>query len=70
MNDTTTANSAAPTQADKPAKKEDSFPVFVLKLAVVILLFRSFIFAPFYIPSESMLPRLVNGDYLLLAKWP
>jgi signal peptidase I len=54
----------------KPAKKEDSFPVFLLKLALAVVLFRSFIFAPFYIPSESMLPRLVNGDYLLLAKWP
>lgn len=56
--------------AAKPAKKEDSFPVFVLKLAVIVILFRSFVFAPFYIPSESMLPRLLNGDYLLLAKWP
>ena len=54
----------------KPAKKEDSFPLFVLKLAIAVVLFRSFVFAPFYIPSESMLPRLLNGDYLLLAKWP
>ena len=54
----------------KPAKKEDSFPVFVLKLAIAVVLFRSLVFAPFYIPSESMLPRLLNGDYLLLAKWP
>ena len=54
----------------KPAKKEDSFLVFVLKLIAAVLLFRSFVFAPFYIPSESMLPRLLNGDYLLLAKWP
>jgi signal peptidase I len=41
--------------------------VFVLKLAIVSC--RSFVFAPFYIPSESMLPRLLNG-YLLPAKWP
>jgi signal peptidase I len=60
----------APAAPAKPAKKEDSFPVFVLKLAVVVVLFRSLVFAPFYIPSESMLPRLLNGDYLLLAKWP
>ncbi|MFM5953515.1 MAG: signal peptidase I [Novosphingobium sp.] len=74
MNETTPqAPAAVPIEAAKPAKpakKEDSFPVFILKLAVVVILFRSFIFAPFYIPSESMLPRLVNGDYLLLAKWP
>jgi signal peptidase I len=54
----------------KPAKKEDSFPVFLLKLALIVVVFRSFIFSPFNIPSESMLPRLENGDYLLAAKWP
>ena len=67
--DTPTSEAPAAVPA-KPAKKEDSFPVFVLKLAIAVVLFRSFVFAPFYIPSESMLPRLINGDYLLLAKWP
>ena len=56
--------------AAKPAKKEDSFGVFLLKLIVFVAVLRSFIFAPFYIPSESMLPKLLVGDYLLLAKWP
>ena len=64
------AAETVPPVPGKPAKKEDSFPVFVLKLAIAVVLFRSLVFAPFYIPSESMLPRLVNGDYLLLAKWP
>ncbi len=64
-----TAPSAAADPA-KPAKKEDSFGVFLLKLVVFVAVFRSFFFAPFYIPSESMLPRLLIGDYLLLAKWP
>jgi signal peptidase I len=54
----------------KPAKKEDSFLVFLLKLVVFVAVFRSFFFSPFNIPSESMLPRLQNGDYLLAAKWP
>ena len=58
------------TQPTKPAKKEDSFPVFLLKLVVFVAVFRSFFFSPFNIPSESMLPRLENGDYLLAAKWP
>lgn len=52
------------------ARKEDSFLVFLLKLVVIVTLFRSFLFSPFNIPSESMQPRLVNGDYLLAAKWP
>jgi len=35
----------------------------------VVLAFRTLVFAPFSIPSESMLPQLMNGDYLLAAKW-
>lgn len=54
----------------KPAKKEDSFVVFLIKLVVIVAVFRSFFFSSFVIPSESMLPRLENGDYLLAAKWP
>ena len=54
----------------KPEKQEESFFIFLLKLTAIVLIFRSFIFAPFNIPSESMLPRLWNGDYLLAAKWP
>lgn len=72
------AGPAAPTAGEsqasgggtKPQKQEDSFFVFLLKLVVIVLAFRSFAFAPFNIPSESMLPGLQNGDYLLAAKWP
>ena len=63
MTDTSTAT---PAQAQEPtkekARKDDNFFVFLLKLAVFVLVFRSFIFSPFSIPSESMLPRLENGD--------
>ena len=51
-------------------KEEEPFWPFLLKLALFVLIFRSFIFSPFSIPSESMLPRLWNGDYLFAAKWP
>ena len=64
------APAPAPATPLKKEKKEDSFPVFLLKLALVVAIFRSFFFSPFNIPSESMLPRLENGDYLLAAKWP
>ena len=63
---------AADQPADLPAKperKEDSFTVFLIKLVVIVLIVRSVLFAPFNIPSESMLPRLENGDYLLASKW-
>jgi len=63
----------APPAADEPnaksEEKQESFVVFLLKLALIVLVFRSFVFSPFNIPSESMLPRLINGDYLLASKW-
>jgi signal peptidase I len=61
---------AEPTPEAKPKKKQDSFLVFLLKLVVIVLVFRTFIFTSFMIPSESMMPRLLTGDYLFAAKWP
>lgn len=61
---------ASPAPAPKAAKKDESFFVFLVKLVLIVGIFRSFLFAPFNIPSESMLPRLLDGDYLLAAKWP
>lgn len=46
------------------------FVKFVVQVVALVLIFRIAVFSPFTIPSESMLPRLVNGDYLLAAKWP
>ena len=43
---------------------------FLLKLLLFVFILRSFIASPFVIPSESMQPRLLVGDYLLAAKWP
>ena len=63
------ATPPAEAAAAKPAKKEDSYPVFLLKLFIIVIVFRSFILSPFNIPSESMLPRLEKGDYLLASKW-
>lgn len=55
---------------DTPRDSWGGFAWFLVKLLVAVLVFRTFVFAPFSIPSESMLPRLMNGDYLLAAKWP
>src|SRR5690606_13101374 len=61
------APAAEPDSADakpeKPKKKEDSFPVFLIKLVVAVALFRTLLFTSFMIPSESMMPRLLVGDY-------
>ncbi len=66
---------AAPAATAPEASVEEkesfgSFLWFLAKLLIAVLIFRSFVFSPFSIPSESMLPRLMNGDYLLAAKWP
>ncbi len=42
---------------------------FLLKWVVFLLLVRTVVVSPFTIPSESMLPRLVVGDYLFVTKW-
>ena len=64
---------APETPAAKPARRPRSETretlVFLLKLAVIVFVFRSFVIAPFNIPSQSMLPRLYIGDYLFVSKW-
>ena len=57
--------------AKKPKKEEDwkDTASFIVKLVIVVVIFRSFLFSPFSIPSQSMLPRLYIGDYLFISKW-
>lgn len=35
-----------------------------------VLVFHSFVAKPFYIPSESMMPAMLEGDRLLVSKYP
>ncbi|MCB2048815.1 MAG: signal peptidase I [Novosphingobium sp.] len=67
---TETATTEQPQTEVKTEEKQENFVLFLVKLALIVVIFRSFIFSPFNIPSESMLPRLLHGDYLLAAKWP
>ncbi|WP_373488285.1 signal peptidase I [Blastomonas sp.] len=55
--------------APKPRSETADFLLFLVKLAIFFFILRSFIVSPFNIPSESMQPRLVVGDYLLVSKW-
>jgi signal peptidase I len=43
---------------------------FLLTFALLAWLLRSLVVAPFSIPSGSMLPNLLIGDYVIVAKWP
>jgi signal peptidase I len=66
---TETTETAVPDHAKSGASEWREYGIFLLKLAAIVLIFRSFIFAPFNIPSESMQPRLLIGDYLIVSKW-
>jgi signal peptidase I len=61
---------SAPRNAATQRESAWSIVRFVLTLAILAWAFRSFVVAPFSIPSGSMLPTLYIGDYLVVAKWP
>jgi signal peptidase I len=43
---------------------------FLILLFVFAVLLRTLVVTPFVIPSGSMLPRLMIGEYLFVSKWP
>lgn len=42
--------------------------VIYIMIIIPIFLFRSFFYEPFYIPSMSMSPNYVKGDYIVISK--
>jgi len=70
--DSDSARPAPAAAAPKPEKQPESwwsFLRFLLILLLATLFVRSCIAAPFSIPSGSMLPNLMIGDYLFVSKW-
>lgn len=65
-------NASDTMSAAQPRQKSEfvDFLQFLVKLVIVVVLIRSFFIATFSIPSESMMPRLLVGDYLFVQKWP
>ncbi|MDP8993575.1 MAG: signal peptidase I [Pseudomonadota bacterium] len=67
------AAEAAAELSPQPATKNEGLwdtIRFLLIVFLAALVLRTFVVAPFSIPSGSMLPRLMIGDYLFVAKWP
>lgn len=68
VNDTQTENVNVKKKTKKPENWIESvsslFPVFA-----IVFVFRSFIYEPFQIPSGSMMPTLLIGDFILVEKF-
>ncbi len=56
---------------EKPVRKKETAGDFLRTFTYAVLIalvFRSFMYEPFHIPSESMLPTLYEGDYIFVSK--
>jgi signal peptidase I len=68
------APAPGPATGEAATKKQHNYfgetSRFLILLFLFALLLRTLVFAPFSIPSGSMLPNMAIGDYLFVSKWP
>lgn len=66
-----TNNTPNPKSKNTSTSKEGVIKEFVKTVIVAVLIatvFRTFFYEPFNIPSESMMPTLMTGDYIFVSK--
>ena len=54
---------------NKAAREIFSYTRSLFPVLLMVAILRSFIFEPFRIPSDSMMPGLVHGDFILVDKF-
>jgi signal peptidase I len=52
-----------------PSRRSSTIPVPLFPVLLFVLVLRSFVAEPFRIPSESMMPNLLVGDFILVNKF-
>jgi signal peptidase I len=60
------------TEAAKPVKKKNELVetiVVIVEALVIALVFRTFLYQPFSIPTASMQSTMMIGDYFIANKW-
>jgi signal peptidase I len=63
------AHTAGKNLADIPEPGTVDYARSFFPVALAVLVLRAFVFEPFRIPSDSMMPTLVDGDFIVVNKF-